>query len=156
MPYNVFISHSVAPDEDGRALDALSEHLTRRHVSVTPADRQWKFGASIAELVEARIKAADCVVALLTRGGQQASYVNQELGIARSMNRPTLSIVENGTDVAAVHLDADYIIVGPDQPLQWLQSLQTQLVNIGAPADVQDAVVWAVLMTVFAIFDGRG
>jgi hypothetical protein len=115
MAYKVFISHST---RDRGLVVSLANLLSKFGVEVYVANWYLTPGARIDEKVFEQIRAADCVVVLLTRNGVRANWVQQELGCALSAGKQIIPLVEKGTDpkyLAALQ-GREYIEYDPYQP----------------------------------------
>ena len=66
-------------------------------------------GKSLPQKIANLIDASDCVLALLTVGGERSSWVNQEIGYSKGVKRPTIPVVEDGVEVSGFLQGLEYI-----------------------------------------------
>lgn len=98
MAYKVFISHST---RDRGIVVSLANLLSKFGVEVQVADWYLMPMQNIQPKVFEQINQADCVVALLTRNGIRANWVQQELGYALT-KKPVLPLIEKGVDASSL------------------------------------------------------
>lgn len=115
MAYKVFISHST---RDRGLVISLANLLSNFGVEVYVASWYLTPGERIDEKVFEQIRRVDCVVALLTRNGIRANWVQQELGYALNARKQIIPLVEKGTDLRylAALQGREYIEYDPFQP----------------------------------------
>jgi len=96
---------------------SLANLLSKFGVEVQVADWYLTPTQNIQPKVFAQIDQADCVVALLTRNGIRANWVQQELGYALT-TKPVLPLIEKGVDPSSLASlrGKDYIEYDPSQP----------------------------------------
>jgi len=92
--YQVFLSHRT---DELALLQGLVDALTRVGIGVYIAERSPMPGAYLYDqkIIPAIIN-ADCTLVLLTSNSATSPDVNQEIGIARSHNKPIIALVETG------------------------------------------------------------
>jgi nucleoside 2-deoxyribosyltransferase len=114
MAYKVFISHST---RDRGIVVSLANLLSKFGVAVQVADWYLMPTQNIQPRVFEQINQADCVVALLTRNGIRANWVQQELGYALE-RKPVLPLIEKGVDESSLAYlgGRDYIEYDPNHP----------------------------------------
>ena len=115
MAYKVFISHST---RDRGLVISLANLLSKFGVEVYVANWYLTPGERIDKKVSEQISGVDCVVALLTRNGIRANWVQQELGCALNAGKQIIPLVEKDTDprcLAALQ-GREYIEYDPYQP----------------------------------------
>jgi len=91
MPFNVFVSHSMRP-VDLPLLRGVCEHLSLYDITYYLAERDWRFGETLPARVESAIRRADCVLAFLTKDGEAAAYVNQEVSLALTARKSIIPV----------------------------------------------------------------
>jgi hypothetical protein len=144
MPYNVFISHSMA-ERDRPLLDTFVAHLQGHGIDCYVAERDWKFGQSLAAKIEEAVARCDCLVAFLTIDGARSSYVNQEIGLAKGRLKPCLPIVEKGVDLHGLQVGAEYLELDHAEPGQCMTILGQQLIRFKSTKETNAAIGWALL-----------
>lgn len=154
MAFSVFVSHSMRP-VDLPLLRGVCEHLSQHGIDYDLAERDWRFGEGLPAKVENAIKRSNCVLGFLTRGGQAAAYVNQEIGIAATIKKPIIPLVEKGTDLTGFRPEFDYLELNRDAPQDCTARLYVRLSGLDATKEVRDAICWAVIATAGLLFLGR-
>lgn len=156
MAFSVFVSHSMRP-VDVPLLRGVCEHLSHYGIEYFLAERDWRFGDAVPSRVENVIRRAECVLAFLTKDGQAAAYVNQEVTVAMSTKkRPIIAVSEKGTDLTGFRGGLDYIELDRHAPQDCATKLSARLNQIDATQDIRSAMCWAVIATAGLIFLGRG
>jgi nucleoside 2-deoxyribosyltransferase len=87
----VFVSHSI---EDFNVVVRMHELLSLSGVYVNVAESEPELGSFIITKINRMIKNCDYVIALLTKKGLKSSFVNYELGLADSLQKPLILLVE--------------------------------------------------------------
>ena len=156
MAYNVFVSHSLAWGND-LLIAQICRQLGERHgVECHVALRTWKFGpASIPELEDA-IASADCVLAIVTNDGTASSYVNQELGIARTRRKPVIAIAEDSAYLSPLLEKApDALIVDFESPEKCAEGLVSRLGALSVDKRIATTLFWVVIAALGQIYISR-
>jgi len=104
--YRVFISHST---EDLDIVKMMANRLEAIGLEVFIAELSPEPGKPLPEKVVENIRAADCVVVLLTPSGMKSVWVQQEIGIAQSFRKLTIPIVESGVSVTGLLEGIEYV-----------------------------------------------
>ena len=152
--FNVFLSHSMRP-VDLPLLRGVCDHLSHYGIAYFLAERDWRFGEHLPAKIENTIKRSNCVLAFLTRDGEAAAYVNQEIGAALSAKKPVIPISEKGADLAGFRPGLDYVELDRHAPQDCATKLSSRLNQLEASADVRSAICWAIIATAGLIFLGR-
>lgn len=147
MPYSVFISHSIGPNELP-IVNHLSASLTGAGVSAYLALYDRKPGTQLAVKVQSNIAAADVLLALLTKRGTESAWVQQEIGFAMGQRRRVIVFVERGVRLSGMLNGVEYFEFNPTDPggavdqmaqyASWLKS-QKELGEANARAQAADA-----------------
>jgi hypothetical protein len=137
-------------------LRGVVEHLSLYGITYYLAERDWRFGETLPARVESAIRRADCVLAFLTKDGEAAAYVNQEVSLALTAKKVIIPVSEKGADLSAFRAGMDYIELDRDAPQDCATKLTTRLNGIDASQDVRSAMCWAVIATAGLMFLGRG
>jgi nucleoside 2-deoxyribosyltransferase len=122
----VFLSHAT---EDKSQVELVRHQIEALCVDVYLAEHDPQPGASIAAKIEAAIEASDVLVVLITTHGLNSSYVHQEIGVARALQKPIIPIVD-------VHADKDHL--GMLREVEWLE------VDFAQPAEALEKLTTSV------------
>ncbi|MEK7153373.1 MAG: toll/interleukin-1 receptor domain-containing protein, partial [Patescibacteria group bacterium] len=115
MAYSIFLSHSMTP-EDEPLVRTIADQLASLSINCYIAERDPKYGQPLAHKVENALRTSDCLVAVLTKGGAQSSYVNQEIGLAVGLNKPIIPIVEKEVDLRGLRAGVEWIEFDRNEP----------------------------------------
>jgi hypothetical protein len=126
MPYNVFVSHSMA-QEDHALLMGFHSLAGARGLQTYFAERDWQPGTSLPDKIERAIRVADCMVVFLTRAGHHSKWVHQEIGFAQGIGLRRIPIVEQGIDLTGFDLAKEYIALNRLAAAQTLHNLAAYL-----------------------------
>jgi hypothetical protein len=137
-------------------LRGVCEHLSHYGITYYLAERDWRFGESLPLKVDGAIRRADCVLAFLTKDGEAAAYVNQEVTLALSAKKAIIPVSEKGADLSAFRGGMEYIELDRDAPQDCATKLTARLNKLNASQDVRSAMCWAVIATAGLMFLGRG
>lgn len=154
MPFSVFVSHSMRPI-DLPLLRGVCDHLSHHGIDYYLAERDWRFGESLPLRVEKAIARADFVLGFFTMGGEASAYVNQEIGIAGTMKKPIVPVLEKGADLTGFRAGLDYVVLDRDAPQDCAAKLVARLAKVNASTEVRAAICWAVISTAGLLFLGR-
>ncbi len=95
--YQVFVSHKT---DELPILQGLVGALNQVGISVYIAERSpWPGIYLYDQKIIPAIANSDCMLVLLTSSSVSSPDVNQEIGIARSYNKPIVALVENGVQI---------------------------------------------------------
>lgn len=92
---NVFISHSIV---DLSVVVRMHELLSLSGIRIYVAEFQQEPGADIAAKIRRMVQNSDYVIALLTSSALRSSFVNYELGLADTLRKPIIPLVEKGAE----------------------------------------------------------
>ena len=154
MPHRVFISHSVGKREL-TIVNNLARRLRQHSIECYVAERDWKFGRSIARKIEAEIAACDCLIAFVAVSGTTTSYVNQEIGIADDRGKTVIPIVEKGADIRGLPVEKAHVVVDHKSPVTCLAAIGGQLLKIQSARSFQALLGWALVAATLALADRR-
>jgi len=104
--YRVFISHST---EDTDIVKVMNNQFKLIGIEVFVAELSPEPGKLLSEKIMENIRATDCFVVLLTSSGIKSVWVQQEIGIARSLRKLVIPIVEKGVKVVGLLEGIEYI-----------------------------------------------
>jgi hypothetical protein len=126
MGYEVFVSHSMRQEDLGIVYTAAQD-AKARDINCYIAERDWQFGSSLPEKIEAHIRTCDCFVAFLTVGGAHSQWVNQEIGCAVGLRKHRILVVEQGVEVKGFDIGKEYIFLNRWNPWEAIAMLNTFL-----------------------------
>jgi hypothetical protein len=113
MVFAVFISHST---EDIDVVYELAKYLKLNGIIAHVSEWYEQPGESLPEKIATLINSSDCVLALLTVGGERSKWVNQEIGYARGAGKLIIPVVEDGVKVTGFLQALEYIPFSRDNP----------------------------------------
>lgn len=113
MAFTVFISHST---EDMDVVYELRKYLKLNGIDVYVSEWYEQPGKSLPQKVARLLKASNCMLALLTIGGERSRWVNQEIGFAKGAGIMVIPIVEHGLQVTGFLQSLEYIPFKRDDP----------------------------------------
>ena len=104
--FKVFISHST---EDLEIVSIISNRLKLIGVDVYVAEFYPEPGKALSDKVLDNLKSSDCVIVLLTHFGAKSTWVQQEIGIAKTLGKPIIPLLEKELSVKGVLEGVEYI-----------------------------------------------
>ena len=137
-------------------LRGVCEHLSHYGITYYLAERDWRFGEPLPARIENAIKRSNCLLAFLTKDGQAAALVNQEIGAALVAKKPVIPITEKGADLTGFRPGLEYVELDRNAPQDCATRLSARLNQLDAGQDVRSAICWAVIATAGLMFLGRG
>jgi hypothetical protein len=155
MAYKVFLSHSMTAD-DQPVVQSISELLATQDIDCYIAERDAQPGESLATKIEQAIRDCDALYALLTKGGTQSEFVQQEIGFARGIGKPVTPIVEKGLTLKGFHAATEWIEFDRANPQSALLKLAPHVVRQAAAKDKQNIVGILILCAFLAFLIFRG
>lgn len=142
MAYRVFLSHSMSADDHHIVQAAVaSAHL--EGVEWYLAERDARYGESLHKKIEAALRTSQCMVVLWTRGGSDSHWINQEVGLAKGLNKLVIPVVEAGIEPASVLGDAEYIELDRTDPLPAIETLHAYLAHLRRQKKERDELLMA-------------
>jgi hypothetical protein len=121
--YQVFISHKT---DELPLLQGLVDALNQVGIGVYIAERSpWPGLYLYDQKIIPAISGSDCVLVLLTFNSSISPDVNQEIGIARSYNKPIVALVENGVQIKGLLVGREVVFFDRNNPLPALQAVYT-------------------------------
>jgi hypothetical protein len=134
--------------EDKPIVDLIHSQMEPFGIDCYIAERDWKFGESLSRKVEVALKQSDCILALLTRGGSQSAYVNQEIGMASGQGKLVIPIVEDGVDLKGFQQGVEWVHFDRASPEGMVRQLTPRITALAAKKDVNVAIAMAVLAVI--------
>jgi len=98
---SVFLSYA---EEDADLVHRVFQIFERMELEPYAYKLFEESGLVLEEVIIQRINACKVFIPFLTFVGTSSSWVNQEIGIARALNRFTIPVVEEGVDLSKVGL----------------------------------------------------
>lgn len=142
MTFKVFISSSV---RDIGIVEELRETLERYGItSIT--SREIPINVPIEQYLRHQIHNSDCFLAIIGRGGSQSENVNFELGIATSLNRPVIPVVEEGSVIPQNLANRQYILINRDQPRLSYENAAKYLKKLEVEKETRNAIGGLILL----------
>jgi hypothetical protein len=128
--YKVFVSHKT---EELSILEELVNSLNRVGFDVYIAERlPWPGDYLYDQKIIPAIANSDCMLVLLTLNSASSPDVNQEIGIARSHNKPIVALVENGVQIKGLLVGREVFYFDRYDTLPTLQNAFEHLQNRAA------------------------
>lgn len=106
MTYKVFLSYST---KDMGIAFRLAQILSNNQITSYIAEWDMQPGKEISQKVKENIQNSDAFLVILTKDGVRSEWVNQEIGLAYSLGKPIVPLVENGVEVKGVLEGKEYI-----------------------------------------------
>ena len=122
MAYKVFLSHSSV---DARWVKWIAGKAQDVGIEVYLYEHDPQPGRVVADKIQTEIASCEALVVLLTRKSQFSSYVHQEIGAAKGLNRPVIPLVQPGVSEKSLAMlqGAEYISFDFDNPQPGLATL---------------------------------
>jgi hypothetical protein len=111
----------------------LAKYMKLNGINVHVSEWYEQPGESLPQKVASLLKASDCMLALLTVGGERSRWVNQEIGYAKGAGKPVIPVVEDGVQITGFLQSLEYIPFKRDNPydavtraVEYLKTLATR------------------------------
>lgn len=112
MTFKVFISSSA---RDKNIVNELKDTLNRYGI-VSILFSEVTANAPYSQSLRDQIQSSDCVLAIISAESADIDNVGYEIGLADSLNRPVIPIVEEGVAIPTFLFGKEYILIDRDQP----------------------------------------
>ena len=99
-PKRVFVSYSSGADRNGDRAREIAAALRVRGAEVWEASEHVSAGSSIADEIDAAIRASDAVVALVAREDVAGPWLYWELGAAVALGRQVIPVIDEDLEAA--------------------------------------------------------
>lgn len=109
----VFLSHSLT---DKKLIQDLKASCAKQGLQLLIAEHVLDLHKTITEKIELMIREASVALFLLTQKGDDSKFVHQEIGYAKSLNKPALYIVQKGKAITGFAYGNDFIELDPENP----------------------------------------
>ncbi len=118
--YQVFVSHKT---DELPLLQGLVSSLNQVGIGVYIAERSpWPGIYLYDQKIIPAIANSDCMLVLLTSNSALSPDVNQEIGIARSYDKPIIALIENGVQGKGLLVGREVVLFDRNNPLPALQT----------------------------------
>ncbi len=142
--YQVFVSHKT---DELPVLQELVSALNQVGIGVYIAERSpWPGIYLYDQKIIPAIANSDCMLVLLTSNSASSPDVNQEIGIARSHNKPIVALVENGVQVKGLLAGREVVFFDRYNPLSALQTAFEHFQNQAAMKEKAESARNAALL----------
>lgn len=156
MGYKVFVSHSV---KDRNLVLNIRNQLKRAGVNVYLAEEHPQPGMNLPQKIINNIKSADCIVVVLTDAGVRSQFVNQEVGAARSINKPIIPMVEKKVKgkIGGLLAGLELIIFDKAKPKQAIREVSSYVSRLKLSLELEmkereDALITIAVITFIVFF----
>lgn len=109
----VFLSHAI---HDKELVNKLKKKCREYGLELLIAEHSYAVDKSITQKIESMIKESKIALFLLTAKGNESKFVQQEIGYAKSLNKPSIYLVQIGSETTGFAYGHDYIEFDPEQP----------------------------------------
>lgn len=104
--FKVFISHSI---EDLEIVSIISDGLKLIGIDIYIAEFYPEPGRTLSDKVLENLRSSDCVIVLLTHFGAKSAWIQQEIGIAKTLGKPVIPLLEKGLTIKGLLEGVEYI-----------------------------------------------
>jgi excisionase family DNA binding protein len=87
----------------------ISKHLKQESIDVYVAEFYPEPGEMLPKKILKNLRSSDCMVVILTSVGVQSPWVQQEIGVAKTLDLPIIPMVEEGVTVKGLLEGVEYI-----------------------------------------------
>ena len=143
MATKVFISHSMKNIELVNQAKAM---LEQKGLNAYVAVSEPEPGQKLDEKIVNHIKSSSYFLLLYTKDAEGSPWVNSELGIAVSMNKKIIPIIEEGVRLPSIISGIEYVKLDSINPETCIQSVSDYLYGLKASKDVTKIIVAAILI----------
>ena len=157
MSYTIFLSHS---SRNRNLVIDIHNKLKKAGIDVYLAEEHPQPGKNLPQKILNNIKSADCVVVLLTDTGIRSQFVNQEIGVARALNKPIIPMVEKKVTrkVGGLLAGLELIMFDKSKPEQAISEVSSYVSRLRLSLHAQlekkeqEEILKMVAIIAFAIF----
>ena len=148
MAFKVFISHSI---QDMDFVNSFKAMLRQKGLEAYVALSEPEPGKSLSDKIIENIKSAKYVVCFLTKEGVNSKWIHNEIGIAISMNKIIIPIIEEGVQVPSILQGVEYIKIDSIYPDLSIERVSEYLVGIKTTEDEKKLII-GILLILFGLF----
>lgn len=138
MAFNVFISHSVAPQELG-IVYAIANEGAKRGMNPFIPDRDWDPKREIPERIQPYLKGTDYILAIATSSGFQLEWLNKEVTEGEKEQKPLLIIADRGLEVPQ---KLAHIWIDRANPAKTIHRVSEHLEKFGKDKEMNKLLTW--------------
>lgn len=145
----VFLSHASL---DRELVNRVASAVRGAGVELFLVEDESRAGVDVHQRIQSALRKCDVVVALLTVNGMQSSYVQQEIGFAKSAGKLIVPIVTEDArhgDLAMLS-GIEYILIDPTAPGVALENLFARTSALRRKAK-DDELIAGMLMIVLGL-----
>ena len=147
MAFRIFISHSV---QDMELVNSLKNMLTMRGLDTYVSVSEPEPGRKLIEKVKENIKSSSHFLLLLTKESVQSTWVQNEIGIALSLEKTIIPIVEKGVEVPSILQGIEYLRFDSLDPSECISTITEYLV--GRKATQREVkIILGIILVLFAV-----
>lgn len=143
MATKVFISHCMKNIELVNQAKAM---LEQKGLNAYVAVSEPEPGQKLDEKIVNHIKSSSYFLLLYTKDAEGSPWVNSELGIAVSMNKKIIPIIEEGVRLPSIISGIEYVKLDSINPETCIQSVCDYLYGLKASKDATKIIVAAILI----------
>jgi len=143
MATKVFISHSMKNIELVNQAKAM---LEQKGLNAYVAVSEPEPGQKLDEKIVNHIKSSSYFLLLYTKDAEASPWVNSELGIAVSMNKKIIPIIEEGVQLPSIISGIEYVKLDSINPETCIQGVCDYLSGLMASKDETKIIVAAILI----------
>jgi hypothetical protein len=149
-PMELFLSHAT---RDAAIVDEIRSRLAAVGVDVYTAEHDVRAGHNVHDKIDQAIRRCDIMVVLLTKAGNDASYVHQEIGFAKRAGKLIIPVVTPEVARAGLGMleSIEYIVVDENDPSSALHVLSGRIEQLSKQKDRDDLMMAALVMVAIGI-----
>jgi len=121
MVFKVFVSHS---SKDNEIVNSLYSVLKQSGIEVYAALFSYEPSVQLSKKILKGIKTSDCVLVLLTSDSIMSTWVQNEIGMAKALNKLIIPIVEKGVKVPSILVGMEYIRFDKEDPFRTIEYIR--------------------------------
>ncbi|MHA1542790.1 MAG: toll/interleukin-1 receptor domain-containing protein [Candidatus Hodarchaeales archaeon] len=143
MATKVFISHSMKNIELVNQAKAM---LEQKGLNAYVAVSEPEPGEKLDDKIVNHIKSSSFFLLLYTKDAETSPWVNSELGIAVSMNKKIIPIIEEGVQLPSIISGIEYVKMDSINPGTCIQGVCDYLSGLMASKDETKIIVASILI----------
>lgn len=146
----LFLSHATS---DAAIISEIRSRLAAVGVGVYTAEHDVRAGHSVHDKIDQAIRRCDVMVVLLTKAGNDSSYVHQEIGFAKRAGKLIIPVVTPEVARAGLGMleGIEYIVVDENDPSSALHVLSGRIEQLARQKDRDDLMKAALVMVAIGI-----
>jgi hypothetical protein len=146
----LFLSHATS---DAAIVSDIRSRLAAVGVGVYTAEHDVRAGHNVHDKIDQAIRRCDVMVVLLTKAGNDSSYVHQEIGFAKRAVKLIIPVVTPEVARAGLGMleGIEYIVVDENDPSSALHVLSGRIEQLARQKDRDDLLKAALVMVAIGI-----